>query len=221
MPHSRWLLVALVTGSSVMAAACGTSGYQYVEHEDLGVYAKVPDDWAMYDEQELFGLLSVIRGGGGVSLERELARTWYRGFDSSAEPSIQGTQMFSAPEPRGYVQIQSLLPAERESVSTSILRGMVTGADPVAAVEENPEGEVEVLSDEPVEFDGGYHGVHTVQMRTLGNGTAVIDQTVVLDASNSVMYMFVVGCSPGCYSETHADVIDTIVESWTIQEGGS
>ena len=221
MRHMRSLLAVFVAGSSAVIAACGSSGYQYVENPEMGVYAKIPDDWATYNEQELYSVLTVLNGGSGVALERELAHTWYRGFDSSNEPSVQGTQMFSASEPRGFVQIRTLLAEQRESVNVSILRSSVSGTDPVSAMEENPAGDVEIVSDEPVEFEGGYHGVHTVYAMTLGNGTAVIDQTTVLDASNSVMYTFVVGCNPGCYSDTHADVIDTIVESWTIQEGES
>ena len=36
------------------AAACGGSGFQFVQNDDLGVYAKLPGDWEIYDEHDLF-----------------------------------------------------------------------------------------------------------------------------------------------------------------------
>ncbi|MGH9213624.1 MAG: hypothetical protein ACRD2C_23555 [Acidimicrobiales bacterium] len=220
MPHARLLLVVAIAGSVAAAAACGTSGYQYVENEDLGVFAKVPDDWAMYDEAELYSALAAV-SGNTVELQRERALTWFRGFDSSEEPSVAGSLQLSAPDPRGFVRIQALLPDQRQNVNLSTLRGQIAGADPLTTMEDDPSGPVEVLTDEPVEFDGGYHGVHTVFSMTVNGRVAVVDQTAVLDATSSVLYLFVVACNDRCYLETHSDEIDTIVDSWTIREDGS
>ena len=47
-------LAAVGAALTMGAAACGASGYQYVENDELGVYAKLPDEWTVYDETDLF-----------------------------------------------------------------------------------------------------------------------------------------------------------------------
>ena len=49
----------------------------------------------------------------------------------------------------------------------------------------------------------------------------VTDQTVLLDAASTTMFVFQVACAEDCYLETHKDEIADIVDSWTIQEDDS
>ena len=53
-----WVTRSLVGLGAVVAAAgaaaCGGSGFQFVQNDDLGVYAKLPGDWEIYDEHDLF-----------------------------------------------------------------------------------------------------------------------------------------------------------------------
>ncbi len=206
---------------AVGASACGGSGYQFVQNEGLGVYAKVPDDWEIYDERDLL-LSSGDFEVDDPALDQAAERVWFRGFDSGDDPSVENAADFTGPEPRGFIQALPLARAQREQVNLTALRSFVNGGvDPVAAYRANPLGNTRVVLDEPAEFDAGYHGVHTVWGKTEGSTTAWIDQTVVLDKTNSVLFLFVTGCDRRCFTDTHKDEIVEIVDSWTIQEPGS
>jgi hypothetical protein len=222
MPHVRWLLVLLATGSSALAAGCGGSGYQYVENGELGVYAKVPDDWTMYDEEDLLVVLAASEEEAAaeeapteLNLQSITDRMWFRGFDGGEDPDRAEMLQFTGSEPRGAVMVQQLTVAQREQMNVMGMRGF-------SPLDMRPEttGRFRLLDENAVEFDGGYHGIHTVYAEQLEDGLAIVDQTILLDATSSTLYRFVVGCNQDCYMETHTDEIQAIVDSWTIQEGG-
>jgi hypothetical protein len=207
-------LAGLVLAAAMGAEACGGSGYQFVQNEDLGVYAKVPDGWTVYDESDLFP------DDSDQQLERRRESSWMRTFDASDEPSVEGSQSPGESDPTGVVQVQRLTADVREQMSLSAMRGLGNPMnDPVAASRQSDQ--VEVLLDEPAEFEGGYHGVHTVfAVAPEPEGDAVvIDRTVLLDSASTTLFMFQVACEEQCYLDTHHDEITEIVESWTIQEG--
>ena len=220
-------LAALAVAAGV--AACGSSGYQYVENDELGVYAKVPDDWTVYDEDALFP--------DDSELERaqRLSNSWIRRFDASDEPSVDHATSPDAAAPTGRIEVFRLSADGRNQINLSQLRGIAVGnpqADPLVVATQDPS--VTVVIDEPVTFDGGYHGVHTVfrvdpsaaaapETEVAADPSAdrppfVVDQTTVLDATSSRAYIFQVSCSEECYVNTHKDAIADIVDSWTIQE---
>ena len=208
-----------VVGPALMvgAAACGGSGYQYVQNDDLGIYAKLPDDWAVYDEDDLFP------GASERELDAQQDQGWVRTFDAADDPSVEGSQEFGGDHPSGLVSFRNLSPQEREDLNLSALRGGGDPRfDPVAAAETDTEGIVTVLRDEPIEFDGGYTGVHTVYAVREGGKSdgmiIVIDQTAVRNADTTAIALFQVNCSENCYFDTHKDEIADLVDSWTIQE---
>jgi len=216
MARSRVLLPPLVLGVlGTFAVGCGASGYQYVENEDLGVFARVPDSWTMYDEGDV--LRSTDENITDIELEQLSDRVWFRGFDSSNHPSVDGIFDLSAAEPRGFMRIQQLSMTEREQVNLTSIRGF----DPLAAITGQTDSQIEVLVDEPADFEG-YHGVHTVFAQSDSDGqVAIVDQTAVLDSTSSVLFLFLVGCEPECYDHSHHDEIAAIVDSWTIQGEGT
>ena len=189
----------------------------------------MPDDWTVYDEDALFP--------DDSELERaqRLSTRWIRRFDSSAEPSVDHAASLDSATPTGRVEVLRLSADGRNQINLSQLRGIAVGnpqLDPLVVATQDPS--VTVVLDEPVTFDGGYHGVHTVfrvdpsaaapaEPGVAADPTAdrpafVIDQTTVLDATSSQAYIFQVSCSEECYVNTHKDAIADIVDSWTIQE---
>lgn len=207
----------LAGGAGPGLAGCGGSGYQFVENDDLGVYAKLPDDWAVYDEEDLVEFTADDEISP-EELERRTAGLWFRGFDASDEPSVQFDPTTGTPS--GFVRVHPLSASQREQANLTMLRMLPTeGAIPISVSGEATPG-VQVLLDEPAEFDGGYHGVHSVVALGRGDDVVMLDQTVLLDSTGSTAYMFMVGCDRHCYLDTHADEIEALVDSWTIQEDG-
>ena len=225
MHRTRPSLVALVFGGlALLASACAGSGNNFVQNDEYGVYAKVPGDWTVFGSDEV---LDAVTGRSSDSDESDVLqpRVWLSGFDASDHPTAGDVIELGADEPRGYLQVMQLTRSEREQINLSSMRGAVLGMDPLASDPLTGEtGNAQVLTDEPVEFDGGYHGLHTViatQPQARGEEVSVIDQTAVLDSTSSVLYLLVVSCNEDCYFETSHDDITEIVDSWAIQEDGS
>jgi hypothetical protein len=167
----------------------------------------------MYDEEDLFA--STGQDLSELELETIADRMWFRGFDGGDDPAMEEMLLLAGPEPRGFVSVLNLTVAQREQMNITQMRGF----SPLDLTSEAAATN-QLISEEPVEFDGGYHGIHTVFARQEEGGVAIVDQTILLDSTSSTMFRFVVGCDEDCYFETHTGDIETIVDSWTIQEGG-
>lgn len=213
-PRARFLWQALAI--TLVTAACAGSGLRHVENRDFGASFEIDEDWALYDEQEYFS-------GAGLDTERlrrerGVGATWVRAFDASDEPSPANVLRHDAPAPHGLARIQLLDERERESADLVSLRSSHLGFDPVEAQREEPHGPVEILRHEELSLEGGQHGLRMVVAYDTPNGAVgVVDQTALLDGANSVLYLFVVGCSDRCYLDNQ-DTIEEVVGSWTIEK---
>jgi hypothetical protein len=203
-------------GALFASVGCGGPRYQYVQNNSLGVYAKLPASWKVYDEKDLFPDESqTARANRGKV-------SWTRTFDGSPRPSVNDSmQALGSDSPTGMVMIQALSPQTRDSINMTQLRGLAAAndpsADPVTLSQQDPH--VAVMKDVPVTMKGGFHGDRTVFSVTDDKGvTSVVDTTGLLNTAGTVMYVFRVACTEKCYSETHKDEIAKVVDSWTIQE---
>jgi hypothetical protein len=202
---------------AIVASGCGDSGYQFVQNDDLGIYARIPEDWTVYDETDLFP------DDSERERDQQSAVSWVRTFDAADEPSVEQSQNIGASTPTGAVQVLALGSEQRDALNLSMLRGRGDPArDPLVLEEAGPvEGQprVRVLVDEPIDFGAaGFSGVHTVFRMDVEGATAVIDRTAVRNDATTAVAFFEVSCSDTCYFETHKDEIADLVDSWTIQE---
>ncbi|MDP9019586.1 MAG: hypothetical protein M3N25_02085 [Actinomycetota bacterium] len=205
-----------LTCTLVVVAACGGSGFQYVENEEFSAYFKIDEDWAVYDEQEYFSTPGLDMEP--LQRQRRSATTWLRAFDGSDAPSLANVLRDDAPAPHGVARIQLLTEVERESVNLAWLRSVHLGFDPVRVEREQPDGPVEIMRQEDLSLEGGQHGLRmVVAYDTPSGGVGVVDQTALLDGANSVLYLFVVGCSDRCYLD-HQETLEEVVSSWTIEK---
>ena len=212
----RRFAAALLVGGALVAGACGGSGFQYVKNDDFNAYFKIDEKWALFDEQAFFSSPAIELEP--LERQRKLATTWVRGFDGSDDPVLANLFVHATPEPKGLARIQLLTEDERESIDLASLRSAHLGFDPVEVNRTEPQGPVEVLSEQDVSLPGGQHGVRmTVAFDTPSGEIAIVDQTALVDSSNRILYLFVIGCSSQCYAE-HQDTIDEIATSWTIEE---
>ena len=210
-------VVGVAAASALLASVgCGGPRYQYVQNNSLGVFAKLPASWKVYDEKDLFPDESPTQRAD------QAKGSWIRTFDGSSKPSVDASvKALGGDAPTGMVQIRALSPQTRDSINMTQLRGMAAAndpsADPVAMAQQDPH--VSVMKDVPVTFKGGFHGDRTVFTVTDDKGvTSVVDTTGLINTAGTVMYVFRVACTEKCYSETHKDEIAKVVDSWTIQE---
>jgi hypothetical protein len=210
-------LLALVALASVLALSGCASGNQYIKNDDQGVYARVPDGWAVYDEADL------VPDASDRELERLGQISWIRTIHGGDGPHVlEASLVPNGSVPSGVVQVVAVLPQDREVLDLRMMRGRGNpNLDPLVLEDQPPpNGQTyTVLLDEPVERDGGYNGVHTIYaVEGLEGGAYVSEQTVLRNSESTVLYIFKVNCSPECYFETYKDKIKDFVDSWTIQE---
>jgi hypothetical protein len=204
-------LLALTILTAVLASACASTGYDYVKNSEDRTYFKVPDSWKVYDEEEVFDLTTE----GLSDDEKEVARElfWAVRFDGAPKPSIEH---LAGPykHPTGLAEVQDLLQEESDAMSLSTLRNLYFPID-----EAEIAGDGTVLAYEPIELDGGFHGVHIVGRLLIDDkGTEVtFSQNAVLDQSTSKLFAFIVFCTSECYSDNE-EQIDRVVDSWTVRE---
>lgn len=204
------VLIGLVVG------ACGGSGFQYLKNDDYNAYFKIDERWAVFDEEDFFSSPSLQLEP--IERQRRLATTWIRGFDAGDRPALANLFTPESTAPHGLARIQVLTEAERETLDVTDLRSAHLGFDPVQVKRDDPQGPVEVLAQETVALEGGQHGVRMeVAFDTPTGDIAIIDQTAVVDSSQGLLYLFVVGCSSRCYAENQ-ETIKEIADSWTIED---
>ena len=206
LPVTRVLALAAVLA---VAAGCAGSGYTYHSNRAEKLYFKVPDDWTVFDTDDL---LPEAAG--------EVSSGWVRGFAGGHSPSADAVRAITHSEPRGYVEIVPLDVMERDELSLATLRSTNFGTDPLLFAQENPGGPLEILDyDDDIVLDSGPHGVRIQVAITPedGGGTAIVDQTVLVDKATTKRYVLSIGCSIECWDRHHRE-IEEVIESWTLEE---
>jgi hypothetical protein len=205
---------ALVVAAAVLLAGCSSSGYRYVTNSKTKTYFKIPGQWRLFDENEIFA--SQIRG---LSPETEAATkeaAWVVAFDADPRPSLAHLLQSTAGYPQGYAQVFPLSQSGRDTLSLATLRNMAFHVDEMAAAD--PQS-VEILQQEDLVEKGGFHGSrYVINVRPPNADHYItINQTGLVDPATKTVYLFVVGCEAHCYL-AHKKTIDQIVESWTVKE---
>jgi hypothetical protein len=199
--------VAAVLALAVAGAACSSSGYHYVKNSDDRTYFKVPDEWRLFDEDELTARLT--------PRERDSVRetSWQVAFDASPRPSLKHLLAPKTKHPNGYATVQQLDFNASDNISLSALRNFFFDID--AAVQ-NEVGAI--VAYEQLEPDGGFRGFHLVaEVQTQDGNVVTVDQTMLLDQATSRLYALIVTCNAQCYDD-NADQIGRVVDSWTVTE---
>lgn len=199
-----WLAVA-----GLALAGCAGSGYQYVKSSANNAYFKVPEDWKVYDKDQILGASEDKLSQTESSNLRFVAI-----FDADPKPSLQH-ELTTAKRPFGLVRVRELTLEERDSFSLSTLRNEVVRIDDIL---ENKLGDVELV-EEPrsIVKPKGLAGSRLVYSVKGPEGSFTVDQTGLVDPGTHVVYFFIVGCESTCFSENRR-VISEVADSWTIKE---
>lgn len=207
--------IPLVTTAAVVLtlSACAESGQRYVKNSDDGVYFKIPNDWQLYDEDAVVGVLA-----GQLSPQQEDTLKdigWQVGFDAAPEPSVDHLADLVTDHPAGLARVQELAPEERDVASLEYLRNIVI---PVDQLGQQDESAVDVLEGEPIS-ESGFHGLRLkFNVRDPeGNKFVTFHQVALVDNDLDRVFLFVVSCEAHCYEDDEG-TLDDVVESWTVKE---
>lgn len=203
------LAVAAALATSAMSA-CGSPKYHYVKNSEERTYVRVPNEWALFDEDQLVTTLDESREA--KDLYKKL--TWSVGFDAAPRPSLDHIASISADHPKGVVLVRSLLPEQRDRFSLSTLRSVLLGFDPLEAQEEG----VEVVDSRDVDRPGGLHGNEILVNLTTPEGERVKwHQIALVDSALRKVHLLSISCDDDCYA-ANEKVIGEVIASWQVKE---
>ena len=197
--------------AALFLAACGGSGFSYVKNSDDHTYFKVPQEWKVFDEDTIINTLGKNLSKRARDTERD--QNWQVAFDANTHPSLKHLLDPNAKFPTGLAMVNQLSFNDADSTSLGSLRNSFFDVD--AAVQANAG---EIVSYEPVELDGGFHGFHLVaDLDLTKKATVRLDQTSLLDQATSKLYTLLVSCTAKCYDRYQSD-IEKVVNSWTVRD---
>src|SRR6266508_7058229 len=173
--QERRLRLQLVGGAlaSVLLLAACTSSYTYIKNSSVKTYFKVPNEWRVFEENEIFR--SQISGLSPQGEAAAKASIWMVAFDASPEPSLDHFFSGSSPYPQGFAQVRQLSEEQKDSISLGSIRNSVF---PLNQLQSEDQTSVELLQNTDMVLEGGIHGNRIVFNVRLGSTFYSVNQTV-------------------------------------------
>lgn len=196
-----WARVAplVLIVAALLSAACGRSGYQYVENSDDTVFIKVPEDWKVVSEGTVNWILTPDQEL--LPIPGEFVLPWRAEFDA-APGALRGSSDYV----QGSVEVQ---PVDRRYQA----RLPITSFFPELFGER--EGVEQVLHH--LVTVGDVSGDRFVWKEVAADGSEIVgDRLVLTDSINSVVYSVNFWCSVGCYN-ANSNSIEEVMSTFTVE----
>jgi hypothetical protein len=200
---SAGVLALLLTG-------CAGSGFQYVSSSETNTVFKVPEDWTLYNEDDVFEFRPPDLSPQQEAANR--ASQWIMAFDGAEPPSLEHLFAESSEKPAGYAKVRVLSDEERDTYSLRSLRNEEFDIDRLVK-----EQRIELIRDDDLALENGFAGSRVIFNVRQGDGFVTVNQTALVDSQTRVLYLFLIGCDADCYANNQ-EVISEVVSSWTIKE---
>jgi hypothetical protein len=193
--------------------ACDGPSVRYVKSGDVPrseahAFVKLPDEWALYEEDDLLVAGDDISEEERASLE---ANQWLVIFDASPDPTPDHLSPFSK-FPTGFALVRALNPLQEADYSVDSLRNEVFPLDELEG-----DDDFELHSEEPLDLPGEMEGFRLTFSLGQGGRVSKVQQVSALDPTADVIYLLVISCEATCY-EKEEHVIDRVVRSWRVEE---
>lgn len=199
---------------SLLLTSCTNSTHKYAASKSEGVYFTVPNTW---HEITMKALNSQEAKSTAVGATEKLALVkWQEAY--SPDKKVGPKQTFSlAPtnSPLAFVRVRDLFPDEINAVSYNTLRDIV---QPVTDWVNNPTATTPVyniIDDHEVIQKGG-RGVRTIYNFVESGLSQTVDQTSLMSADHTKIYVFVLRCTTTCYNKNIKE-ISRIADSFTVR----
>jgi hypothetical protein len=195
---------------ALIVSACGESAHRYIANTDEKVYVRVPRDWnevefSTSDPDRLEGLTS------------QATVVWRAGATTDGDPE---PNKVSSEEPLVFTAVYELSGQLNQQMSASLARlaASPTGFDPVLPSDDSQSQQVEVLTYQPLDFEGinGSRIIFRMRESSSKPWKAVYDVSAAYDSKKFRLYVLQVGCSAACY-ELNKSTISAIADSWLVK----
>jgi hypothetical protein len=199
-------VVATVLGTAALAA-CAGSGFRYVKSTETETYFKVPEEWKVFDRDEVLGQST-------EPSSQDPGLRYLAIFDADPVPSLDH-DLQTAEHPFGLVRVRALDVEQRDKFSRSDLRNEIV---PIDDILDQKLGEVELVQEpESIVKPKGLAGTRLVYRVRTSTGSFTVDQIGLVDPDHRYVYFFIAGCETSCY-ERNRRMITEVADSWTIKE---
>ena len=204
-------LASVLAIVAIVAAACSSDGFTYVENEAEGLYFKVPDEWIV---SEGTSVLESPR----AEIDRAIEGLQDPTLPALPDPwrvAIDGTNA-AAPGLSIVAQVVPIGSDLRDQVSIGWMKQLATDGIDVAAADGDEEATVTVLYDEDL-VQGDLSGNRIVIDWVSESGIQFTkDQLIFVDPAVTRLYGLIVLCDARCY-RTNFDDIDAVMNSFTVE----
>lgn len=208
---SRRRALGVCAGVLVLAlTGCTGSGFQYVSSSETNTVFKVPEDWTLFNEDDVFEFRPPDLSPQQEAANR--ASQWIMAFDGAEPPSLEHLFAESSEQPAGYAKVRVLSDEERDTYSLRSLRNEEFDIDRLVK-----EQRIELISDDDLALENGFAGSRVIFNVRQGGGFVTVNQTALVDSQTRVLYLFLIGCDADCYANNQ-EIISEVVSSWTIKE---
>ncbi|MFN2608480.1 MAG: hypothetical protein ABR511_11420 [Acidimicrobiales bacterium] len=226
--------VALAVG--LVGGACSAPPYRYVAHSSTKTYLKVPRSWKSFDG----GLLDQA-DAKAVQLAGEPAPSfvdtyftgqvqWREAFDADPDPQPAHVVSFAL-APVVEVRVRQLTNDERDKVTLASLRNIFFPYDQLKAeadleqagqpLEANPPstGAFRSLGEAQINTADGVRGNRIRFELRQQDQVFVVDQTALLDASTSHVYVLLIRAEEHRYLQDF-NQLNAVADSFTVKQKG-
>ena len=205
-------VVGALVAVGVVAAACGSNKFTYLDNGTENTYIRVPTEWKVFTAE-----------GGGSRPEAfpdSVESVWHVAFDANDQPSFENTQALDAlpptsvDKPVGQLQIFNVQGNFNQELSLTTARSTALGIDPLG-VPDDVKDLVEIVSYTPIAQDGMQGSRVVYNLHNEGEDWQTVDATTLFDQSRNRFYVLRIGCTSECFKD-HQDAISEIATSWKV-----
>lgn len=200
--------------AALLLTSCAQSTHKYAASKSEGVYFTVPNTW---NEITMKALNSQEAKSTSIGATEKLALVkWQEAY--SPDKKVGPKETFSLTptnSPLAFVRVRDLFPDEINAVSYNTLRDIV---QPVTDWVNNPTATTpiyNIIDDHEVIQKGG-RGVRTIYNFIESGVSQTVDQTALMSADHTKIYVFVLRCTTACYNKNIKE-ISRIADSFTVR----
>jgi hypothetical protein len=206
------LVVAL--SFTLLLTGCGAQSQIYAASKAEGVYFTVPNEWNAVSNAALNKFEA--KSAQGLALERQSLVSWQVAYSNHAK--VKPSQIFSIDAPKkplAFARVRNLSAEEINAVSYNVLRDVIV---PLSQWVSSPTADTPLFDiyDDYEVVEKGARGVRTIFTFTHKGVAQTIDQTAMVSADHSKIYIFIIRCTNTCYKKNEK-LMTQISNSFTVR----
>jgi hypothetical protein len=233
----HWTALGAVVLALVLSTSCGESKFRYVSNSDINTYLKVPNDWKVYEQDDLVQAeIDAARQANqpssliDVLIKRQFQ--WRMAFDGDPEPSVEHT-LSLAEEPVVEVSVRALDQDEHDQVSLAALRNVIVNYDEMKAeaqsglagsgvgVAAESTKTFRPIDEQELHYDDGVRGIRLryVLRPNASSPFYAFDQTTLVDSKSQRLYVLLIRSGEAQFLR-YNQLFTEIAKSFTVKTKG-